>query len=144
MLPFKFLIICSLFSYSFAELMRAIYSILFVAILAVSVFGQGIIVMRYFANKTFISKELCVNRTRPMLNCNGKCVLGKKLQQKQKQEERAGVEISSKFETISRTGSLVILPKPLEVLLKVDHLFYAPNQICTGLPRSVFHPPNFC
>lgn len=39
-------------------------------------------------NRTYIAKNLCVNRTKPELKCGGKCYLMKKLAEKQKQEQK--------------------------------------------------------
>ena len=52
-------------------------------------------------NRTYISKNLCVNRAKPELKCGGRCYLMKKLAEKQKQEqqnnERTEVSVSPPF-----------------------------------------------
>lgn len=35
--------------------------------------------VEYVANYSYISTELCVNKAKPKLNCNGKCYLSKEL-----------------------------------------------------------------
>jgi hypothetical protein len=40
----------------------------------------------YVVNKTYVAKELCVNKARPALKCNGKCHLAKQLQQLEESE----------------------------------------------------------
>lgn len=42
-------------------------------------FSAAIAVSEYLANKKFITEQLCENRSRPQLHCNGKCYLKKKL-----------------------------------------------------------------
>lgn len=41
----------------------------------------------YELNKGFIAKNLCENRTRPWLHCNGQCQLMKKLKQEEKKDQ---------------------------------------------------------
>ncbi|WP_202913638.1 hypothetical protein [Pararcticibacter amylolyticus] len=44
-------------------------------------------------NKAYIAKELCENRSRPAMHCNGKCYLMKKLraaEEKEKEQESKG------------------------------------------------------
>jgi hypothetical protein len=42
-------------------------------------FNQVIIVASYYANKDYIAKNLCENRDKPKMHCDGKCCLKKKL-----------------------------------------------------------------
>ncbi|MEZ4720402.1 MAG: hypothetical protein R2813_00830 [Flavobacteriales bacterium] len=42
----------------------------------------------YWANKAYISKVLCENRDKPMLHCDGKCVLAQKLKQAEQDQEK--------------------------------------------------------
>src|ERR1039458_1757492 len=56
----------------------------FIAILAfvgilLQTFSQVVIVAEYYANKDYIAKNLCENRDKPQLHCEGKCCLKKKL-----------------------------------------------------------------
>jgi len=42
-------------------------------------FSQVVVVAEYYANKNYIAKNLCKNRDKPMMHCDGKCCLKKKL-----------------------------------------------------------------
>lgn len=46
-------------------------------------------VIEYLANYTYITKELCVNRAKPQMHCNGKCHLMKELAKKAAEENPA-------------------------------------------------------
>lgn len=83
---------------TFAIGMRSIISIFLLGIIALSVFGQGVVVIRYYINKQYIAAELCENRARPMLHCDGKCVLARKLQEADRQEKQQGIVKTEKFE----------------------------------------------
>lgn len=48
--------------------------------------------MSFELNRDFIAKNLCENRNRPQLNCDGKCFLAKKLKAQQDREDRETTE----------------------------------------------------
>jgi len=51
-------------------------------------FSNWVVVVAWKMNRDYIAKNLCVNRTRPQLKCGGKCVLMKRLAEKEKEEQR--------------------------------------------------------
>ncbi len=44
------------------------------------------VVVSYELNKTYITQVLCENKDRPALQCDGQCILGKKLQEDTSQD----------------------------------------------------------
>ena len=61
-------------------MLRSIALILILSI-AFQHFAKLFTVAWYQVNKTYIAKNLCENRNKPKMHCNGKCQLRKKLQQ---------------------------------------------------------------
>lgn len=121
--------------------MRKFYSIAFILILFTSVFGQGIVVLRYFINKQYIASTLCQNKARPMLHCDGKCVLSQKLKAQEKQQEDAGIVLTEKFEIIFTE----ILPINISQLPGISinttyNLYCLPSLANTY--RAIFTPPD--
>src|SRR6185295_3765369 len=51
-------------------------------------FHQAFTVLGFYANQSYIASKLCQNRYKPMLHCNGKCVLAKKLRQEEKKDQQ--------------------------------------------------------
>lgn len=47
---------------------------------------KGAILIWFFSNQSYIAQNLCVNRNKPELSCNGKCILMQRL--KAADEER--------------------------------------------------------
>lgn len=121
--------------------MRQGLSILFIGILFTSVFAQGIIVVRYYANKAFIARELCENRSKPMLNCNGQCVLAKKLKAQEKQQEEQGISFTEKFEINCIPFASSLIPEPAVMLLRQPLGCYYTPALAQGF-HSIFHPPD--
>src|SRR5688572_13806621 len=52
--------------------------ILMLLTLAMS-YSKGLIWMEYEVNKEFISRNLCINKSNPKLNCKGKCQVTKQM-----------------------------------------------------------------
>jgi hypothetical protein len=49
-------------------------------------FGRTAIVVDYYTNTAAFAKN-CINKSRPMLHCNGKCQMMKKLRQEEKKDD---------------------------------------------------------
>lgn len=63
-------------------------TLLLVLALLLQTFNRVGIYVSFRLNQDFIAKNLCENRTRPQLNCNGKCFLAKKLKAAEEQEKK--------------------------------------------------------
>src|SRR2546423_10539540 len=74
--------------------------VLFLSLLA-HTFYQTTIVLSYYVNMAAYAKN-CENKNKPMMHCNGKCHMEKKLQQEEKKsQENPERKIEKKFEIIS-------------------------------------------
>ena len=97
-------------------------------------------VFEYVVNQDYIAEYLCVNKDKPMLNCNGKCYLAKMLQEERNEKQQNLPAIDLREYPI---GFVEIL------LLEFQEKIYKKNNIpnlSIGEPAqfngSVFHPPN--
>ena len=97
--------------------------------------------------RDYIVANLCENRNRPMLNCNGKCYLAKKIADAKKQEEKqAERDFLSKLfapaTDLTFTSMIAIDKKEYSlsfaksVEFDYDSTFRSFNHI-----RDIFHPP---
>jgi hypothetical protein len=59
--------------------MKFIAVTIFILLLLTQTFSKWLIVAGYTINKDYIAKNLCENRDKPKLHCNGKCQLMKKM-----------------------------------------------------------------
>lgn len=97
----------------------------------------------YFnSNRAYITKVLCENRSKPMLNCNGKCYLAKKLK---KQQDKADKETSQKVEHTAVANLFFlsfprIVFKQSFVLKKRINFTYSLNPYLTTL-GGLLKPP---
>jgi hypothetical protein len=115
---------------------------LIVAILLHSM-SSLVIVAGFQLNRNYISKNLCENRAKPKLHCNGKCHLMKELKKEDKTEKSNGSssrENDFQSQYFQEKSAFDFTPHTTS---SPSHAFYliSPVREFTG---SVFHPPSFC
>lgn len=97
--------------------------------------------------RDYIVANLCENRNRPMLNCNGKCYLAKKIAEAKKQEEKQAesdflaklfapaVDFSSAITSnISKSADFPETESAVQFR-------YTNPFIHSNTTRDIFHPP---
>jgi hypothetical protein len=95
--------------------------------------------------RDYIVANLCENRNRPQLNCNGKCYLAKKLAALEEQEKKQAEQ--------DYVSKLLFQPMELKSCEFIVHFskfkrkelvifrFLAPVAAST-FPKDIFHPPS--
>jgi hypothetical protein len=68
--------------------MKKLIAFLLLIAFAAQTFSQVITVTNFYIHKSYIAAKLCENRYRPMMHCNGKCILAKKFKQQEKKERQ--------------------------------------------------------
>lgn len=91
-------------------------------------------------NQTYIAQNLCINRNKPELHCNGKCYLMKKFKQAEEKEKTHDKQVQR---NLFQNGNLISLNADIKFhncLLQIISTPYRPLKpiIFSG---SVFHPP---
>lgn len=101
-----------------------------------------VVMLEFYLNQSYIAENLCENRTRPQLNCNGNCVLSKKLAEEQKkQQEVPAKKTENKAEIIYLSFKTDNALTNAYTLL--DNAFFFPISIGYPIDQSaaIFHPP---
>lgn len=106
-------------------------------------FSQGVYYLDYLVDKAeYLAK--CENKNRPKLQCNGKCLLMKRIQEQEKkeQEQAPQMKLANKAEVIS---SKSFFPDYKEVaLIHNKPVYYIANSgTPVDRPDFFFHPPDF-
>lgn len=99
-----------------------------------------LILANYSINRDYISKNLCENRAKPNMHCNGKCHLKKQLQKEDKKENAPSGNLKNKSELqfFSAYKTQLIIAEPgTRGKLNIAYLF-ADYQ---AKLHPVFHPP---
>ncbi len=86
-------------------------------------------------------KKACVNKTRPMMHCNGKCQMLKKMK-KQDGNNGAGMPIPNFYQEDVVLSTKFIFPivNIVSVNIKPSYYTYSVN-ISSNYIGSIFHPP---
>ncbi|MDR3716828.1 MAG: hypothetical protein P4L51_28805 [Puia sp.] len=103
-------------------------------------FSKNILVLDYQCNKKFIAANLCENKDKPDLKCEGKCYLCKKIKTEDKKEqENPERRAESKFESVPFAQAFCMI-HPDGSLLSVRYPLLH-ESIHSSYTVSFFHPP---
>jgi hypothetical protein len=121
--------------------MKLIAGSILILLVMIQSFTSWIIVAEYTINKEYIAKNLCINKEKTKLHCNGKCQLMKKLVQEENQNSSSN----------SQTGKIKmdvlfvqeVHSPSISNLIKEDTKFNAAYIVKqpSGSVNTVFHPP---
>lgn len=115
-----------------------------IAIIVLAVFLRPVLpVVGYIINYDYIVKELCENRTKPELHCNGKCQLMKEMAKasenekpaQQKKSASAEVEVLFCQQAVAFVLACLDQPVSTEVCNKYSNLYSFLSS------ASLYHPP---
>ena len=124
--------------------MKFIAVAIFSFLLIIQTFSKWLVIMEYAINKEYIAKNLCVNRSKPKLHCNGKCQLMKKMAAEEDQSNTnssgsAIAKISISEVLFNDELTAINFQAPL-VNSAPFYSYYLLKNYASPL-SSVFHPP---
>ncbi|HTL10240.1 MAG TPA: hypothetical protein VL307_18325 [Chitinophagaceae bacterium] len=94
----------------------------------------------YYTNTAAFAKN-CENKARPMMHCNGKCQMMKKLKEEEKKEQQAPERKNShKIEIVSSKSFFTsFVFADFSTLQPIFSFYHFPFS--TGFYPDIFHPP---
>jgi hypothetical protein len=121
--------------------MKFIAVTIFILLLLTQTFSKWLMVAGYSINKDYISKNICENRDKPKLHCNGKCQLMKKMAAEEESSNSSnGAVIKLPFSEVwcnDVTATTFTCSTPAKPL---HGSFYLVKKTSSFL-SSIFHPP---
>jgi hypothetical protein len=106
-------------------------------------FSKWLVVFEYKLNKDYIAQQLCINKAKPKLHCNGKCQMMKRLAEEEKQSSTNTTDNTSRIKipelVFSNEVNQFIIP-----LSNISVVSYneEPSAIIRRAPAfPIFHPP---
>lgn len=117
---------------------RHLTTILLLAAFSIQVFNRAIVVADYYLNiNAYIAK--CENKATPEMNCEGKCVASKKMNDEEKKEQNSSLKTSSNEVICLKAAYSPLLPQT-HTLVRIFN-----KNICFCIPANhgseIFHPP---
>jgi hypothetical protein len=128
------------FASIFALALKYVALILVFLGLLVQSFNKLFIVLDLQLNSSYIAQNLCENRNKPQMHCNGKCHRLKVMKQEQrKDQENPERKAENKFELVCTSfRQTKLTPAFIITLISYPHL---KETIHAGFSISSFHPP---
>jgi len=123
--------------------MQRLVSLLFLVLYAVALLRPVEPLLEYYIRYDYFAKELCLNRNRPELHCNGKCILMQRLKQASEQQQPAapvsadGVNLKEYPVGFVTTFSIVFHFVFVYSLSGFDQRIQFPISVAA----EIFHPP---
>jgi hypothetical protein len=123
--------------------LKQVIAILLIITLGIQNFSKIIIEFNFEINRSYIAKNLCINRNNPGSTCKGKCYLKKKLTADKDQQQPA-----SKNSVQKNSQPDLFLNKPLEIDVSIakelifHHSLYRFSD-SQEFVKSIFEPPKF-
>lgn len=103
-------------------------------------FSQYFVAAGFNLNRSYIAQNLCINKSRPWLHCNGRCYLMRKLKQAA-DKEAAGAKDDQKnifqpaiftglslIKFAAQTGTCFLIAEPRFLLPKADPSIFQPPR----------------
>ncbi|MDC6404319.1 MULTISPECIES: hypothetical protein [Maribacter] len=121
--------------------MRKNLSLLFTLLYFMAMVKPVMPVLEYLYNQDYIAEVLCINKDKPMLNCDGKCYLAKMIKEQQKEKQHQDVpsvdlrEYPIGFVDILEYGFVTNINSK-KTIISWKNLYQGKHN------ASIFHPPN--
>lgn len=127
--------------------MSRIISYLLLAQMIYFVGASSVVIFNWKINQDIITEKYCVNKDKPMMNCDGKCYLSKQLENlelKEEQERKNHPNPEEKVETVNYSWIIddflanFVLINDDESIIQGDYL-----KVPFSNPylQDIFHPP---
>jgi 5-methylthioribose kinase len=103
--------------------------------------------LEYVINYDYIVKELCENKEKPALKCNGKCHLAKQLAKASEEEKSNSSDkkqnVKQEIETMFCVAfkAITFAKQPVFTNKNIDTNYQ--NLYASTAVQSIFHPPTF-
>jgi hypothetical protein len=105
----------------------------------------------YMANKSYVAKELCVNKAKPKMHCNGKCHLAKQLQKLEESEsgkntpakQKSTIPKNAKGKELSWISAEDVFHIETEPAFSevTTNGWLEPSNVPRACSSRIFHPP---
>jgi hypothetical protein len=121
---------------------KTLFAIVTIFLLSFQLMLKTAAVFWYESNKEMIATEMCENRDKPAMNCNGKCVLAKKIAAAEQRDQN--FPHPSKIE--SKIAPCVIEERSINtepnwILARNNFVTINLIQKPNSWAKGVFHPP---
>lgn len=112
---------------------------LLIVMLSTANLSQVFVYAGFQMNQKYISENLCVNRDKPWMHCNGHCYLMKKVKQAM-EKEKHNERLAEKNRLPQTFFSALLKPSFHSCLLQIINTPYR-TPVPPLVEQTIFHPP---
>ena len=117
-------------------------TILLLLLTAVQTFSKWCLIAEFRIERDYIAKNLCVNKDKPQLHCEGQCCLKKRLAQEAKNQAPASSsEQKSKEEVILYCMPIHFEMVHFPVFISAKQYAEYNERSTASFQKTTFHPP---
>lgn len=120
--------------------MAKVFTILLSVIMLVQSSSKVLLWVGYELNKKYIIENLCENRSKPQMHCNGKCHLAKEFSKEEKKEKSPANLLKEESE-ITLFSANTFVTAPALFTEKNEYSIFYLLTTHTAFLKSVEHPP---
>lgn len=116
----------------------------FTLLMLVKAWVMPLVYLDYELRKEYIIANLCVNRDNPIVVCEGKCYIAKKIVDAKKQEERQAEQTylaNLLFQVMDTLTAFVFIAAEAKEMPVITTFGYEPPFAPGAAVRDIFHPP---
>ncbi len=126
----------------FVLILKRIISISLIFGIVLQSFSTVGIYLYFQANQKYIAENLCINKARPEMKCDGKCQLCKMLKKEESKEKQLPGSIKDKNGADLYCQEFTLLNfNPLETISSINNSYFQRQYIAPS--GAIFHPPQF-
>lgn len=121
--------------------MKFIVVPILILLVATQAFSKWVLLLEYRWNKEYIAQNLCENKAKPKLQCEGKCQLTKKMAAEEKGPSSPSQNVKDKFQEV--LFSYETPGKQLQLLTDLTSSPSSPHLLkkYSAPVPAIFHPP---
>lgn len=112
-------------------MLKAITSYTFLLLLLASIFVQSFIIVQFEWNRAEIAELFCINKDEPASQCNGQCVLMKRLQQDKNNEKPPVQLVDNRLHTEWLVPTTLLVPTFWKNLTKTPRISHDSDTLNT-------------
>lgn len=123
--------------------MKRIVALLLFLAMQVPLMNQWGAVAYYRVNQDYIAKNLCENRDKPMLDCNGQCYLAKQLKAAEEKEQKSNSERLEKMPEVVLSFQAIqpVFTASFTAFNTVENHYPLIGFSLNSAAKGFFHPP---
>ena len=123
--------------------MKRIVALLLFLAMQIPLMNQWGAVAYYRVNQDYIAKNLCENRDKPMLDCNGQCYLAKQLKAAEEKEQKSNSERLEKMPEVVLSFQAIqpVFTARFTAFNTVENHYPLMGFSLNSAAKGFFHPP---